>query len=426
MKPVTQDHAEATHREKQMQNHRQVILAAALLSACKKGHIDGINQLIEQGADINAAGDRGITPLMIACLNEHDNVVENLLSMGASVNAVDQNGLSALWFACLTNREITIIDRLINADANVNVADQEGNTPLMVATVLPFKEKFEKLVEAGADRDGCIDVLMRKTIMPHEMIRACKNGQIDYLNRMIKDGHDVNSTEYGEHTPLTAACAAGQEQIVSRLIEAGADVNMFSARGLQPIVEAVLNGHGGVVRILGNAGVDLNQRAVVRYNTVIVQYLVKAGVDAIAVINSSDPVIAAAVSKMEVEQVREREISGEEVEMELSHITSSAESEEAPVVALEQPSEEALLGEVSFQQTIQEDTDETSVTMTAKEELRELPEDDNRLRCHEREAGKKDSAQVDASLVSTNMFSEKLPARSLVEEIDGAKHTSRP
>ena len=38
---------------------------------------------------------------------------------------------------------------------------------------------------------------------------------------MIKDGHDVNSTEYGEHTPLTAACAAGQEQIVSRLIEAG-------------------------------------------------------------------------------------------------------------------------------------------------------------------------------------------------------------
>ena len=81
---------------------------------------------------------------------------------------------------------------------------------------------------------------------------------------------------------------------------------------------------------------------------------------------------------------------------------------------------------MSFQQTIQEDTDETSVTMTAKEELRELPEDDNRLRCHEREAGKKDSAQVDASLVSTNMFSEKLPARSLVEEIDGAKHTSRP
>ena len=75
-------------------------------------HIDGMNQLIEQGADINAAGDRGITPLMIACLNEHDNVVENLLSMGACVNAVDQNGLSALWFACLTNREITIIDRI--------------------------------------------------------------------------------------------------------------------------------------------------------------------------------------------------------------------------------------------------------------------------------------------------------------------------
>lgn len=427
MKTVTQAHAEATHREKQMQNHRQVILTAALLSACKKGHIDGMNQLIEQGADINAAGDRGITPLMIACLNEHDNVVENLLSMGACVNAVDQNGLSALWFACLTNREITIIDRLINADANVNVADQEGNTLLMVASVLRVKEIFNKLIEAGADRNGCIEELMRKTIMPHEMIRACKNGQIDYLNRMIKDGHDVNSTEYGEHTPLTAACAEGQEQIVSRLIEAGADVNMFNARGRQPILEAVLNGHGGVVRILGKAGVDFNQRAKLRYNTVIVQYLVKAGVNAIEVINSSDPVIAAAVSKMEAEPDSEREMSGEEAEMELSHITSSAELEEKrPAVALEESSEEALLEEVSFQQTIQGAADETSVTMTAKEELRELPEDDNRLRCHEREAGKKDGAQVDASLVSTNMFSEKLPARSLVEEIDGAKHTSRP
>ncbi|HAV94135.1 MAG: hypothetical protein CMF52_04430 [Legionellales bacterium] len=426
MMPVTQDHAEATHREKQMQKPRQLILASALLSACKKGHIDGMNQLIEQGADINAAGDRGITPLMIACLNEHDNVVENLLSMGASVNAVDQNGLSALWFACLTNRETTIIDRLINADANVNVADQEGNTSLMVATVKINMEKFKKLVEAGADRNGCIDVLMRKTIMPHEMIRACKNGQIDYLNRMIQDGNDLNSTEYGEHTPLTAACAAGQEQIVSRLIEAGADVNMFNARGRQPIVEACLNGHGGVIKILASAGVDLNQRAVVRYNTVIVQYLVKAGVDARAVINSSDPVIGATVSKMEVEQVREREISGEEVEMELSHITSSAESEEAPVVALEQPSEEALLGEASFQQTIQEDTDETSVTMTAKEELRELHEDDNSLRCNETVAVENDGDQVDASLISTSIFSEKLPVGSLYEEIDGAKHTSRP
>jgi ankyrin repeat protein len=62
--------------------------------------VDATRVLIDRGADVNAAGSRGLTPLMVAAAAEHGApVVRLLLDKGADVQARDENGDSALDWA---------------------------------------------------------------------------------------------------------------------------------------------------------------------------------------------------------------------------------------------------------------------------------------------------------------------------------------
>lgn len=63
------------------------------------------SMLIEHGADVNAATDRGITSLMFAAQNAKLDVVELLLKKGAKPQTKDANGKTALDYA--NNAEVT-------------------------------------------------------------------------------------------------------------------------------------------------------------------------------------------------------------------------------------------------------------------------------------------------------------------------------
>jgi hypothetical protein len=63
--------------------------------------------LLNAGCDINAADNKGRTPLMYAASFERPGVVKLLLKRGANINAKDHDGLSALdWANKSGNEEI--------------------------------------------------------------------------------------------------------------------------------------------------------------------------------------------------------------------------------------------------------------------------------------------------------------------------------
>jgi serine/threonine protein kinase/ankyrin repeat protein len=63
--------------------------------------------LLNAGCDVNAADNKGRTPLIYAVASERLNVVKLLLKRGAYINAKDHNGQSALdWAVKLRNEEI--------------------------------------------------------------------------------------------------------------------------------------------------------------------------------------------------------------------------------------------------------------------------------------------------------------------------------
>lgn len=74
---------------------------------------------------------------------------ENLLKEGAEVNAKDARGITALGVAVGFNK-LAVIQVLLSAGADVTLTDAKGNTPLHYAAGYGRKDAAELLLEAGA------------------------------------------------------------------------------------------------------------------------------------------------------------------------------------------------------------------------------------------------------------------------------------
>ena len=65
----------------------------------KNPQVDDINELIENGAEVNARDDDSWTPLSRASMNGHTEVASLLIGKGADVDARDDDGLTPLMWA---------------------------------------------------------------------------------------------------------------------------------------------------------------------------------------------------------------------------------------------------------------------------------------------------------------------------------------
>lgn len=119
-----------------------------------------VDNMIKNGANVNATDDKGWKPIMYAAVsNRNPQVIETLAKNGASVNEKDTHGITPLMRAAGNNQNPQILETLIKNGADVNAKNDLGFTALMFAVMIgringdnkATIEKIKILLQHGAD-----------------------------------------------------------------------------------------------------------------------------------------------------------------------------------------------------------------------------------------------------------------------------------
>lgn len=156
-----------------------------LAKAAGRGQIKVIDQLVENGIDVNKAGSRNATALFWAMGRNNVQGFKQLLEYGADPNIIfgdggtvmhwavihkesdeflklaleyggDPNLKAGFWnrtpiFDALSEKYSNRMDILINAGADVNIQGKQGKTLMHVACILLRFDLVYKLLNLGAD-----------------------------------------------------------------------------------------------------------------------------------------------------------------------------------------------------------------------------------------------------------------------------------
>ena len=129
------------------------VMWTPLHNACVTGNTATAERLLEMGAFIEAATDKGQTPLHLAIYNGSLPTVKALLARGASTNAVTRFELSTpLHYACEGGRR-EILLALLGAGANPNALNKMERSPLHIAALAGRADMGAALIRDGARID---------------------------------------------------------------------------------------------------------------------------------------------------------------------------------------------------------------------------------------------------------------------------------
>ena len=289
-----------------------------LLDAAERGDRETAVRLIAKGADANAAGPDGSTPLLYAANSGDVELVRALIKAGARVNVKNQFGTTAITEAAIIG-SAPVLDVLLKAGADPNTSNPEGETPLMAVARPGNVAAARLLVEARADVHARENFGGQSALM-----WAAAQSQAEMVKFLASKGADLNArgvvrqwerkviTEprpkdmnKGGFTALLYAAREGCVACARHLMAAGADPDLEDPERITPLNMALLNLHFEFAAFMIKAGADVDKwdlfgRSPV-YMAADVSTLPVKGNGAMAVIPSEDQVTALDVARMLLE-----------------------------------------------------------------------------------------------------------------------------
>lgn len=199
--------------------------------------------LLSAGATVDVQENMvGWTPLMMAALFGDANGVEALIEAGADVTIGRSSGATALHQAAFRFDSSKIL-LIVDAGGDMEARDGSGQTPLAWATRQGGLQAVETLLAVGAD------VHTRDTRGQTALMHAAQDyetGQI--ITRLIGAGAEVSAPDNDGRTALMHAVDIGAIKAVQALLAAGADANARNAKWKTPLM--YVSRYGDQVRII--------------------------------------------------------------------------------------------------------------------------------------------------------------------------------
>ncbi len=215
--------------------------------AASKGHVQAIQRLLDNKADIHARDKDGQTALMFAALLDvYVQAIQVLLDNRADIHARDKDGWTALMFAAF-NGNNSAIELLLNNRADIHARDDGGVTSLMLAAASGHIQAMQVLLDNRADSDARIE--RRKS--PLWGFRFLQN-YAQVVQFLLDNRTDIHAKTEGGVTALMFAAASGSTIPLQVLLDNGADIHARDKDGWTALMWAVRGGHTETIQVLLN------------------------------------------------------------------------------------------------------------------------------------------------------------------------------
>ena len=177
------------------------LLEAICASAFQDGAADLVSLLLAHGADARAVNQQGVNTVMMAAQCRNPAMAE-LVQKGAEINAADRDGTTALMIACLKAEE-AYVKFLLDHGADVRARDKAGRSVLLTAVDAPARFDYNHQTRY----------------------------EYNITSLLVMRGADINAASVNGDTPLMASVRRGYDDMVRLLIDWKVNVNARNAAG---------------------------------------------------------------------------------------------------------------------------------------------------------------------------------------------------
>lgn len=204
------------------------VLNEILRGACAKGgKLDLVKMAFDAGAEVNSTHSNGNSALILAASWGHVDIVKYLLSQGAKIDAADINGNTPLKLA-LQNNHLDVADLLL-----IN-----GASPGVITSNLSPDAKR----------------LLSSYSLNNALKIACRNGNINEVDSLIKQGADINRPlDENGATALHITAEGSNYPFMDYLISKGANIDAIDKMGWTPFGYALCK-NSSLTGLLSNLG----------------------------------------------------------------------------------------------------------------------------------------------------------------------------
>ena len=205
-----------------------------------------VNTGVKLTADIKKKVKTDTGPFHYAIRFGHEEVASVLLASGANKNAEGFAGYSPITLGLAFNRG-RIISELEHVKARWYAKRDMINRLLISKAALGQNQIVQYLLQKGADADA---LHMETT----PLIVAARYADEEILQVLVRNGAEIEKTNATGTTPLISAAYWGNAVAVEWLLEAGANVRARDEYHHSPLYRAQATKEKGVVQLLRAAG----------------------------------------------------------------------------------------------------------------------------------------------------------------------------
>lgn len=255
-------------------NREQQSLNSNLHKALSEGNLEKCEEYIKLGADINAVGADGKTPLITSVLSGNIDYVRFFLDKGANPNKgystnknkVIRDARSEYLVPLDICKSADMARLLIKSGSDVNFKSFSRVMTSLTRNIFTGDLEVAKvLIENGAklnDIDENGDTLLMNTISfptaTHIHNSPKIHAGIDGIRLLLENGVDINATNKQGQTALMVAILNGRSDVAKLIIEKGANVNIKDKDGKTAFMLAIVEGNFELAKIILDKGADIN------------------------------------------------------------------------------------------------------------------------------------------------------------------------